>query len=229
MYHWGWGWGNPPSWYGVDGDVASRPDALLANGAAFLPPSQPQQQVPLSSSRRALSTGELLRPEEEQSLRVVQPGRYSAEERRERIDKYRSKRNHRNFQKKITYACRKTLADSRPRVKGRFARNGADYTEAEAEADHVVQASGIHQSESPPVIDVDADRPTPSAFNDGYPKDSCGTTMQEWWPAMQEALATGIDDLDQHLCDEEMLAAYLGVSSVSLYSPSNSSPSASGQ
>ncbi|TVU36728.1 hypothetical protein EJB05_18673, partial [Eragrostis curvula] len=58
-------------------------------------------------------------------------GRYSAEERKERIERYRVKRNQRNFNKKITYACRKTLADSRPRVKGRFARNG----EAEAEAD----------------------------------------------------------------------------------------------
>jgi ribonuclease P/MRP protein subunit RPP1 len=42
--------------------------------------------------------------EEEQRVVVAAaaPGRYSAEERRERIDKYRSKRNQRNFQKKIT-------------------------------------------------------------------------------------------------------------------------------
>uniref|UniRef100_J3L5L0 CCT domain-containing protein n=1 Tax=Oryza brachyantha TaxID=4533 RepID=J3L5L0_ORYBR len=58
-------------------------------------------------------------------------GRYSAEERKERIERYRVKRHQRNFNKKITYACRKTLADSRPRVKGRFARNG----EAEADGD----------------------------------------------------------------------------------------------
>uniref|UniRef100_A0A453FVF3 CCT domain-containing protein n=1 Tax=Aegilops tauschii subsp. strangulata TaxID=200361 RepID=A0A453FVF3_AEGTS len=58
-------------------------------------------------------------------------GRYSAEERKERVERYRLKRHQRNFTKKITYACRKSLADSRPRVKGRFARNG----EAEAETD----------------------------------------------------------------------------------------------
>ncbi|KAL6841292.1 hypothetical protein ACP4OV_028810 [Aristida adscensionis] len=89
-------------------------------------------------------------------------GRYSAEERKEKIERYRVKRQQRNFHKKITvmtppqpaaysvlfpgctlyciscspitgtlqYACRKTLADSRPRVQGRFARNN----EMEAEA-----------------------------------------------------------------------------------------------
>ncbi|XP_047312957.1 zinc finger protein CONSTANS-LIKE 3-like [Impatiens glandulifera] len=49
--------------------------------------------------------------------------RYSPEEKRERIHKYRTKRNLRNFNKTIKYACRKTLADSRPRIRGRFARN----------------------------------------------------------------------------------------------------------
>ncbi|KAA8549542.1 hypothetical protein F0562_001440 [Nyssa sinensis] len=49
--------------------------------------------------------------------------RYSPEEKKEKIERYRSKRNQRNFNKKIKYACRKTLADSRPRIRGRFARN----------------------------------------------------------------------------------------------------------
>ncbi|XP_028775853.1 zinc finger protein CONSTANS-LIKE 5-like [Neltuma alba] len=49
--------------------------------------------------------------------------RYSPEEKKVRIERYRSKRNLRNFNKKIKYACRKTLADSRPRIRGRFARN----------------------------------------------------------------------------------------------------------
>ncbi|KAM7280915.1 hypothetical protein ACFE04_008049 [Oxalis oulophora] len=48
---------------------------------------------------------------------------YSPEEKKERIERYRSKKNHRNFNKKIKYECRKTLADSRPRIRGRFARN----------------------------------------------------------------------------------------------------------
>ncbi|CAA3027186.1 two-component response regulator-like APRR5 [Olea europaea subsp. europaea] len=49
--------------------------------------------------------------------------RYSPEEKKERIERYRSKRNLRNFNKRIKYECRKTLADSRPRIRGRFARN----------------------------------------------------------------------------------------------------------
>ncbi|CAH8309960.1 unnamed protein product [Eruca vesicaria subsp. sativa] len=57
---------------------------------------------------------------DEQNIKV---GRYSAEERKEKISKYRAKRNQRNFTKTIKYACRKTLADSRPRIRGRFARN----------------------------------------------------------------------------------------------------------
>ncbi|CAL9753409.1 unnamed protein product [Musa acuminata subsp. burmannicoides] len=49
-------------------------------------------------------------------------GRLSVEERKEKIDRYMKKRAERNFSKKIKYACRKTLADSRPRVRGRFAK-----------------------------------------------------------------------------------------------------------
>ncbi|KAI4333328.1 hypothetical protein L6164_018156 [Bauhinia variegata] len=57
---------------------------------------------------------------EEPNLKV---GRYSEEERKERILRYLKKRNLRNFNKTIKYACRKTLADRRVRVRGRFARN----------------------------------------------------------------------------------------------------------
>ncbi|KAL6522784.1 hypothetical protein OROHE_016631 [Orobanche hederae] len=50
-------------------------------------------------------------------------GKLSVEERKRKIHRYMMKRNERNFSKKIKYACRKTLADSRPRVRGRFAKN----------------------------------------------------------------------------------------------------------
>ncbi|XP_021288629.1 zinc finger protein CONSTANS-LIKE 3 [Herrania umbratica] len=57
---------------------------------------------------------------EDSNLKV---GRYSVEERKDRILRYLKKRNQRNFNKTIKYACRKTLADRRVRVRGRFARN----------------------------------------------------------------------------------------------------------
>ncbi|XWS53749.1 hypothetical protein CRYUN_Cryun10bG0027100 [Craigia yunnanensis] len=50
-------------------------------------------------------------------------GKLSIEQRKEKIHRYMKKRNERNFSKKIKYACRKTLADSRVRVRGRFAKN----------------------------------------------------------------------------------------------------------
>ncbi|KAL3713890.1 hypothetical protein ACJRO7_036302 [Eucalyptus globulus] len=46
----------------------------------------------------------------------------TSEERREKLSRYRNKKTKRNFGRKIKYACRKALADSQPRIRGRFAR-----------------------------------------------------------------------------------------------------------
>uniref|UniRef100_A0A0A0K3I7 CCT domain-containing protein n=2 Tax=Cucumis sativus TaxID=3659 RepID=A0A0A0K3I7_CUCSA len=58
-------------------------------------------------------------------------GRYSEEVRKERILRYLKKRNQRNFNKTIKYACRKTLADRRIRVRGRFARKNEAISDQE--------------------------------------------------------------------------------------------------
>ncbi|OMJ74108.1 hypothetical protein SteCoe_27056 [Stentor coeruleus] len=47
-------------------------------------------------------------------------GTISIEERRIKVQKFLEKRKHRNFKKKISYMCRKKVADQRVRVKGRF-------------------------------------------------------------------------------------------------------------
>ncbi|PWA47097.1 activator of spomin::LUC2 [Artemisia annua] len=60
---------------------------------------------------------------EEPTLKI---GRYSVEERKDKIMRYLKKRNQRNFNKTIKYECRKTLADKRIRVRGRFAKNNND-------------------------------------------------------------------------------------------------------
>ncbi|KAM1535796.1 hypothetical protein FF1_014715 [Malus domestica] len=95
--------------------------------------SSPESRLLPGQMRRVSSTGDLqnLRtnraPREssvmEEAAANFKTGRYSAEERKERISKYRAKRSQRNFNKTIKYACRKTLADKRPRIRGRFARN----------------------------------------------------------------------------------------------------------
>ncbi|KAM0938532.1 putative transcription factor C2C2-CO-like family [Dioscorea sansibarensis] len=45
-----------------------------------------------------------------------------SEERREKLFRFWEKKSKRNFGRKIKYACRKALADSQPRVRGRFAK-----------------------------------------------------------------------------------------------------------
>lgn len=61
-------------------------------------------------------------------------GSYTRAERDERIRIYREKRYTRNFNRRIKYVCRKTLADSRPRVRGRFARHDVPLEEQQAAA-----------------------------------------------------------------------------------------------
>ncbi|KAK4762294.1 hypothetical protein SAY87_030178 [Trapa incisa] len=46
-----------------------------------------------------------------------------SEGRREKLSRYRDKRTRRNFGRNIKYACRKALADSQPRIRGRFAKS----------------------------------------------------------------------------------------------------------
>ncbi|KAL5681070.1 hypothetical protein ACJX0J_007455, partial [Zea mays] len=92
-----------------DPAIVPSPMASQLHAITHLSPSSSSGMASATSPsfRRALSTGDLIVQEdrdrdEEQRAVVAAATRYSAEERRERIDKYRSKRNQRNFQKKIT-------------------------------------------------------------------------------------------------------------------------------
>jgi hypothetical protein len=56
-------------------------------------------------------------------------GAYSKEERQMRINRFRDKKKKRVWRKQIKYDCRKRLADTRPRIKGRFVSRKEDGTD----------------------------------------------------------------------------------------------------
>ncbi|KAG9445749.1 hypothetical protein H6P81_011877 [Aristolochia fimbriata] len=89
--------------------------------------SQQQQIMKNGCGSPAGLTSDMSNLEEQSGF--GKPPRITLEERKLKIRRYRKKRHERNFNKKIKYACRKTLADSRPRVRGRFAKND-DFGEA---------------------------------------------------------------------------------------------------
>ncbi|KAL8159704.1 hypothetical protein V2J09_001241 [Rumex salicifolius] len=76
----------------------------------------------------------------------IRVGRYSVEERRDRILRYLKKRNQRNFNKTIKYACRKTLADRRVRVRGRFAKNNEEVVDMKRDNNGVLVDSVMSPS-----------------------------------------------------------------------------------
>ncbi|KZV34020.1 hypothetical protein F511_02793 [Dorcoceras hygrometricum] len=98
------------------------------NGGIFMPDSMPRffnysyesQHLDVHGGPNTTPLTSEISSLEDPNFKV---GKLSVEERKRKIHRYMKKRNERNFSKKIKYACRKTLADSRPRVRGRFARN----------------------------------------------------------------------------------------------------------
>ena len=56
-------------------------------------------------------------------------GIYTLPERRDRVARFHAKRKRRVWSKRINYTCRKKLADSRPRVGGRFVKRVATTTQ----------------------------------------------------------------------------------------------------
>ncbi|KAE9609833.1 hypothetical protein Lal_00006550 [Lupinus albus] len=63
----------------------------------------------------------------------------SGKDREARVMRYREKRKNRKFEKTIRYASRKAYAETRPRIKGRFAKR----TENDSEVDRLYNPSGV--------------------------------------------------------------------------------------
>ncbi|KAK6936694.1 CCT domain [Dillenia turbinata] len=80
--------------------------------------------------RRAFSEGDIETLANDKMRLIHSPLQQAAaigictkEDRRQKLSRYRNKKTKRNFGRKIKYACRKALADSQPRVRGRFAKS----------------------------------------------------------------------------------------------------------
>ncbi|XP_012829346.1 PREDICTED: uncharacterized protein LOC105950524 [Erythranthe guttata] len=98
-------------------------------------------------------------------------GKLSAEERKKKIHRYMKKRNERNFSKKIKYACRKTLADSRPRVRGRFAKNDelGELSRTHNHDDDVDDDVGVKEEDDMESADILAHISGVNSFKCNYP------------------------------------------------------------
>ncbi|KAJ4960164.1 hypothetical protein NE237_020074 [Protea cynaroides] len=70
------------------------------------------------------------------------PSQFTPMDREARVLRYREKRKTRKFEKTIRYASRKAYAETRPRVKGRFARR----TDVEVEVDQMFSTAIIAES-----------------------------------------------------------------------------------
>ncbi|KAI3991556.1 hypothetical protein MKX01_040566 [Papaver californicum] len=73
-------------------------------------------------------------------------------DREARVLRYREKRKNRKFEKTIRYASRKAYAETRPRIKGRFAKR----SEKEIEADNQIHRMYHHHHHSNPSFMIDS-------------------------------------------------------------------------
>lgn len=89
----------------------------------------------------------------------IKVGVYTKEERRLRILKFREKKHRRVWKKQIKYDCRKKLADTRPRIKGRFVSRKGDGDSDEAGSAADVDSTIDSTEDAPDQNESESNRP----------------------------------------------------------------------
>ncbi|GJM97808.1 hypothetical protein PR202_ga14763 [Eleusine coracana subsp. coracana] len=132
---------------GSSSEVGVVPDALCVGGGHgsfeldFTRPKPQQTYMPYTAtppsghSMSSVDAAEAV-PADQRGETAAVPRPVTGEGREARLMRYREKRKNRRFEKTIRYASRKAYAETRPRIKGRFAKrtdNDADDAEADAE------------------------------------------------------------------------------------------------
>ncbi|WVZ79137.1 hypothetical protein U9M48_026748 [Paspalum notatum var. saurae] len=127
---------------GSSSEVGVVPEAFCGGGAGsfeldFTRPNKPQAAympytaTPQSHSQVPSMEAHEAAAERGDGLAAARPVPLVGESREARLMRYREKRKNRRFEKTIRYASRKAYAETRPRIKGRFAKR----TDGDADAD----------------------------------------------------------------------------------------------
>uniref|UniRef100_J3MGF5 CCT domain-containing protein n=1 Tax=Oryza brachyantha TaxID=4533 RepID=J3MGF5_ORYBR len=141
---------------GSSSEVGVVPEAICCGGGGAIDldftrpkpqPYLPYTATPPSHSVSSVDVGVVPEPGETRTAALAPAA--MGEGREARLMRYREKRKNRRFEKTIRYASRKAYAETRPRIKGRFAKR-TDH-DADADAD-----------------DADADVPSSYMLDFGY-------------------------------------------------------------
>jgi len=93
-------------------------------------PESTISDISVSYSESPIGTSDLFPP-------LPMPSHLTPLDREARVLRYKEKKKTRKFEKKIRYASRKAYAETRPRIKGRFAKR----TDVEAEVDQMLSTT----------------------------------------------------------------------------------------
>lgn len=162
---------------------------------------------------RKMATGDLdfIDPSVRETLQGLelcqQMGKLTPEERLQKILRYRAKRQMRNFNRTIKYQCRKSLADTRPRVRGRFARDNEPGSVLPHETKKAMREKTVKGKSPPPsqednsqlaaqgVKAASAPPAAPPAAPDSLRGFDSGSTFADGCPPVAEHHATALAHL----------------------------------